>query len=76
MTNPTTFAVSSAKRSRLAGRPRMFSLPSNSSSIPERNNDDTALETVGAVTPASRATSARERGPLACRTRNTIRSFI
>ena len=58
-----------------AGRPRASSGASASSSKPARSNDATAFETVGALRPLARATSARDSGPRVCNKRSTCRSF-
>lgn len=76
MTRPITRAVSVARRSCRAGRPMPSCLLSNSSSNLPCNNDETAFEMVGAVTPSLRVMSALEHGPCRCSTRMTDRSFI
>jgi hypothetical protein len=44
--------------------------------MPDRKSEETALETVGALIPECRTTSARDDGPRSWITRNTCRSFI
>ena len=68
-------AVVVARRSFGAGRPRASSGASASSSSPAFRSDATAFDTVGALSPLARLSSARDSGPRVCRSRSTCRSL-
>ena len=75
MLTPSTCAEVVASRTFGAGRPRASSVASVSSRSPALMSETTAFDTVGALSPLSRATSARESAPLDWITRSTCRSF-